>query len=293
MNLNEIIPKTIGGYKVDVEEIDKLTLSISQTKEIKRILMVGDVDSEEEEIAERELKRLFNIDLVEDPLFIDEKLRMRAKVTNVRFLEEGDIDFISAVANNYGKILNDSFYDQKKRAEGRVEKSISDMKLAFKLSIYMHNVMFYLGVALVVFGIFGAFYGKTLAGITLGGVGLADIAFYLIKEPIEGIYKSTGNLMQLRAAYKSFLMAPKFWHPSKNMGLYTGYHRDSHFDEAKKIAQALHQNTVDTLDLIEKYCKVDETVEENENKSNVEKETVGDAGKLNQQNSSERTQEEQ
>jgi hypothetical protein len=281
---NEIIPKSIGGYKVEVEEIDKVWLSVFKTREIERILEFSDPSH---------LLEQFKLDWSEDPFSYDEIFHMQAKAANIRFLEDRDIDFMGAVADSYFKILNDGFHEQKRRAEGRVKRSISDMKLAFNLVICMHNVMFYLGVALVIVGILGAFYGKTLAGITLGGVGLADIAFYLIKEPVEGIHESMGNLMQLQAAYRSFLMAPKFWHPSKNMDLYTGYANSNHFDEAKKIAQALHQNTVDTIDLIENYCKLDEPREENEDKSNVEKGAVGDAEKLNQHSSSGKAQEEQ
>lgn len=281
---NEIIPKSIGGYKVEVEEIDKVWLSVFKTREIESIFNLSDPS---------QLLEQFHLDWSKDPFSYDEMLHMQAKAANIKLLEDRDIDFMCAVANNYYKILNDGFYEQKKRAEKRVEKSISDMKLAFNLVICMHNVMFYLGVALVIVGILGAFYGKTLAGITLGGVGLADIAFYLIKEPVEGIHESMGNLIQLQAAYRSFLMAPKFWHPSKNMDLYTGYANSNHFEEAKKIAQALHQNTVDTIDLIENYCKLDKPREENEDKSNVEKGTVGDAQKLNQPSSSEKAQEEQ
>jgi len=140
---SDIIPKNLQGYPIDVEEIDKFTLSISQSKEIQRI-----IHAEEDEIKELE-----GIDVSNDPVFLEEHFRLRAKIANVKFLEDKDIEFMALLGYESLKTINTKFHYQKRQAEKRVEQSISDMKLAFKLSIFMHNIMFYLGIALVLVGI--------------------------------------------------------------------------------------------------------------------------------------------
>lgn len=124
------------------------------------------------------------------------------------------------------------------------------MKHAFRLLLVMHNVMFYLGVALIVIGTISAFNGRAVAGIVLGGVGLVDLIFFLIKEPIEGIHESTGNLMQLRAAYNSYFVQLEQWQ------LYYDYQANAkHLKIKRQVADQIHQYTNATLDLIQQYCK--------------------------------------
>jgi hypothetical protein len=136
-------------------------------------------------------------------LYPEEAVRDAAKEMNLTLKDD---DLLSLA-----KILNESFQvwvrlslAQKQRAEKRIDQSINAMKRAYTLMLIMHNVMFYLGVALIVIGTINAFAGKTISGIVLGGIGLADLIFFLIKEPIEGVHESIGNLMQLRAAYNSY-----------------------------------------------------------------------------------------
>jgi ABC-type multidrug transport system fused ATPase/permease subunit len=100
---------------------------------------------------------------------------------------------------------------QRKRSEQRVERSIRSMKSAFRVQIVMHNVMFYLGVSLIMAAVVSAIKGHSLASLVIGGIGVFDLAIFFLKEPVEGLHESVGNLLQLRAAYNSFFAQLDQW----------------------------------------------------------------------------------
>lgn len=259
---SEIIPKNLQGYPIEIEEIDELELLKRKSIELKKIADFRDED---------EIKKRTGIDVFNDPIPIAEHLRLRAEVLNVKYLDDKDLEFFASFAIAAMENTSRKFHWQKKQAEQRFERSISNMKLAFKLSIIMHNIMFYLGIALILVGIIIAFDGKSIAGLALGGVGLVDIALYLVKEPVEGIHESTGNLMQLRSTYTSFLLMLKFWRPYSHIWLYTEYNSDNHFIKAQQVSETYNQHTEAALELIQKYCKVKEkTIEKSSTGKDVE-----------------------
>ena len=164
--------------------------------------------------------------------------------------EDQDSSFVAAVLSEQIQIATAQSVAQKKQAERRTDQSIRAMRYAFRLTLLMHNVMFYLGVALIIVGVLSAFNGKAIAGIILGGVGLTDLIFFLIKEPVEGIHESVGNLMQLRAAYNSYFVQLDQWQ------LYYDYQADEeNFKTKQQVTDLIHQHTEVALNLIQQYCK--------------------------------------
>lgn len=243
----EVVPKALGGYETDVEEIGSEELAAVQSIELQRFLKGIPPEDRSTDLLE-------GID-IEKFLFLEERNRLSAKALNLKSFSDEDLGFLAKLTYEVRHTVLNQFRDQKGRAERRIDKSIQAMKLAFRLTLVMHNVMFYLGVALVVIGVISAFSGRSLEGITLGGVGLFDIIFYLIRKPIEGIHESTGNLMQLRAAYNSFFMLLKQWDVQEHFWLYIGYASEDHFGRVRRISKTFQQHTGDTLDLISQYCK--------------------------------------
>jgi ABC-type multidrug transport system fused ATPase/permease subunit len=162
-----------------------------------------------------------------------------------------EIAFIASVLSAWSQVANSQYDIQRRYADQRIDKSIQAMRHAFHLTLVMYNVMFYLGVALVVIGVISAFNGRAIAGITLGGVGLIDLMFFLIREPIEGIQESIGNLTQLRTTYNSYFAQLKQWPIAYD------HQYGKEFIEIKQdIIKVIHQDTVAALDLIQKHCKL-------------------------------------
>jgi hypothetical protein len=158
---------------------------------------------------------------------------------------EDELTFIGDLLGEWSRAATVRSSAQKERAEVRIEQSLRAMRDAFRTTLFMHNVMFYLGVTLIAIGVVGAFSGKPAAGIVIGGVGLVDLIFFLLKEPVEGIHESVGDLMQLRTAYSSYFVQLDQW------GLYYDWQHDEASIEAKKqAAAAIHEYTRGTLDLL-------------------------------------------
>lgn len=110
--------------------------------------------------------------------------------------------------------------------------------------------MFYMGIALIIISAISAFNGKLVTGVVLGSIGLTDLIFFLIKEPIEGIHESVGNLMQLRAAYNSYFAQLAQWQ------LYFDYQNEPEsIEEKRQVSDMIHKYTATTLDFIERYCE--------------------------------------
>lgn len=241
----EVVPNTLEGYdtleeyETDVEEKGGVTAQLQLQSEEPYKILFDYVYSP---------KRYL---LLQDRLLLapEEVVRDAAQKLNLTLNGE-ELAFIAAALIEAGRIATAQGVIQKQRAEQRINQSIQAMRNAFRLMLVMHNVMFYLGVALIVISVISAFNGRAVAGIVLGGVGLVDLIFFLIKEPIEGIHESTGNLMQLRAAYNSYFVQLEQWQ------LYYDYQSGKDYIEIKRqVADQIHQYTEATLDLIQQYCK--------------------------------------
>jgi len=163
-------------------------------------------------------------------------------------LNEEELLFISKVLNVRLDVWAHLSLAQKQRAEERINGSIQAMRQAFRLMLVMHNVMFYMGIALIVFGIIIAFQGKTIAGIAFGGVGLADMMFFLIKEPIKGIHTSIGNIMQLRTIYNSYIVQLDILQP------YEYKYGEESIPIKHEIAELMHEKTEIALKLVKENC---------------------------------------
>ena len=126
-------------------------------------------------------------------------------------LSQPEINSIAIAMTESVRLATAQSVTQRKRSEQRVERSIRSMKSAFQVQIVMHNVMFYLGVSLIVAAVIFAFRGNSLAALVIGGIGVFDLAIFFLKEPVEGIHESVGNLLQLRAAYNAFFAQLDQW----------------------------------------------------------------------------------
>src|SRR6185295_13992693 len=78
-------------------------------------------------------------------------------------LSQPEIHSIAMAMTESVRLATAQSVTQRKRSEKRVERSIRSMKSAFQVQIVLHNVMFYLGVILIVASVVFAFRGNSLA----------------------------------------------------------------------------------------------------------------------------------
>jgi hypothetical protein len=168
-------------------------------------------------------------------------------------ISQEEINSIALVMTESVRLATTQSITQRKRSEQRVERSIRSMKSAFQVQIVMHNVMFYLGVSLIVTAVVCAFQGNSLASLVIGGIGIFDLAIFLIKKPVEGLHESVGNLLQLRAAYNAFFAQLDQWQ------LYFENLSGAQFLETKhQITNLMQHSTENTVQLIHDYTNSEE-----------------------------------
>jgi ABC-type multidrug transport system fused ATPase/permease subunit len=163
---------------------------------------------------------------------------------------EPDYELIAMVLTENALRATDQAATQRRRSEARVNRSIRSMKASFIIMVVMHNTVFYLGVALVVLAAFWAFQGNAIAAALIGSVGLLELALFFLKEPVEGVHESIGDLLQLRAAYNSYFAQLDQWQ------LYYDNVSDAAlFPTKRQIGHEIQQSTETTVQLVEHYTK--------------------------------------
>lgn len=168
-------------------------------------------------------------------------------------LSQDEINSIATVMTESVRLATAQSVTQRKRSEQRVERSIRSMKSAFQVQIVMHNVMFYLGVSLIVAAVVCAFQGNSPAALVIGGIGVFDLAIFFLKEPVEGLHESVGNLLQLRAAYNAFFAQLDQWQ------LYFDKLTGAQFLGTKhQITNLIQDSTEHTVQLIHDYTNTEE-----------------------------------
>lgn len=132
------------------------------------------------------------------------------------------------------------------RAEEIIEDTIRSSKMAYWITLIIHNVTFYLGITLIVAAVYASYIGLNLFSVALGGVGFGTVILLFLRQPISGVHRSIGSLIQLEVIYCSYIRQLGFW------GSYA-----YEWDEKKKsnVLQEIKKCTNQTVDLIEKHCK--------------------------------------
>jgi hypothetical protein len=80
-------------------------------------------------------------------------------------------------------------------------KTIVQIDGAFKSTITMYKISFYIGVILIILAVAGAFVLKeTVLSITFGSLGMLDILTFFLARPQEKLQSSRASLAQMQAA---------------------------------------------------------------------------------------------
>jgi hypothetical protein len=138
------------------------------------------------------------------------------------------------------------------KSEEMIQDAIRSVRPAYLSTLVMHNVTFYVGVALILLAVHASFEGRDLFSAIMGGVGLGTIIFHFFRQPISGVQRSISSLIQLEIIYNSYTKQIGYWKAFE--------HSDDvdikeNVDNKSKVIKEIEECTQRTVDLIQKYCE--------------------------------------
>lgn len=135
-----------------------------------------------------------------------------------------------------------------------LRKTLDQIDSAYRSTMLMYQVSFYLGILLIVAAVALAVTSKeSLLPIVFGTLGTLDILTFFLVKPQEQLQSSRASLAQLQAGMYNWFV------DSFNQNSFLGeLQRQKKLDAAsmQQISQALMSNTNQTLDMLQKYCKL-------------------------------------
>ena len=129
---------------------------------------------------------------------------------------------------------------------------------SFYATLAMHMLVFGIGMLMLVLGIYAAFADKAVLGFLLGIAGGAEIVYFLLVRPWQGLNENIGNMVQMEVALGGWFNEMAYWQV---------FLRDTRLEEKQSVAQAMRDATKWTIMLIDDYCSVKHI---NHNKSDDE-----------------------
>ncbi|MCC6297541.1 MAG: hypothetical protein IT469_12625 [Pseudomonadales bacterium] len=133
-----------------------------------------------------------------------------------------------------------------------LQKTLEQIDKAYRSTMLMYQITFYLGVALIVAATGIAIVGQApLLPAIFGTLGMADILAFFLFKPQERLQASRSSLAQVQAALYNWFMDSV--NLNSMMALY-GQSRD--YAGAERMSKSLLSHTEKTLDMLQKYCKL-------------------------------------
>lgn len=156
-----------------------------------------------------------------------------------------------AVAAKYEAQLDSTLAVATEMKEG-LKNTLEQIDAAFKSTMRMYEVSFYLGVGLVIAAVVGAFVGADpLLPAVFGALGILDVLAFFLVKPQEGLQSSRANLAQIQAAMYNWFM------DSVNLNtLMSSLHQQGLNKDVLEISVRLLDHTDRTLEMLQKYCKL-------------------------------------
>ncbi len=133
--------------------------------------------------------------------------------------------------------------------------TVDQIDAAFRSTMLMYQISFYLGVLLVLAAIaYGVAKGDATLSFTLGGLGMADIIAFFLAKPPERLQSSRANLVQLQAALFNW------FNDSYNQNTYLGMlaqERKLDLATMERLSTTMMAHTDKTMAMLQKYCKLE------------------------------------
>jgi len=132
------------------------------------------------------------------------------------------------------------------QAEDIIKDVMQSSRLAYRTTLLLHNITFYLGIAIIIAAVYASMVGLDLFSLAFGGIGFSTIAALFLRKPVAGVHRSIGTIIQLEVIYSNFIKQLGFW------GIYVFA-----FQDKKKInaLEQIREGTRINIELVKKYCK--------------------------------------
>lgn len=133
-----------------------------------------------------------------------------------------------------------------------LKRTLEQIDHAFRATMLMYQITFYLGVLLIVAAVVAAFsFREPLLPSVFGALGIIDILTFFLTKPQERLQSSRANLAQIQAALYNWFI------DSINLNtLMATLQQEGKVDQTPAISETLMAHTEKTLEMLQKYCKL-------------------------------------
>lgn len=169
------------------------------------------------------------------------------------------INLMMAGANQQGSLASkmeaqlDGTLSVASEMKNGLKQTLEQIDAAFRSTMLMYKVCFYLGVVLVVVAVAVALMsGTSLIPTVFGSLGMLDILLFFLAKPQEKLQSSRANLAQLQAALYNWFI------DSVNQNTLLNLLQQRGADPAAmtQVFDSLMNHTDRTLEMMQKYCKM-------------------------------------
>jgi hypothetical protein len=133
-------------------------------------------------------------------------------------------------------------------AEVLIRDAREQVNPAYRSTLIMHNVTFYLGIVLILSAVYSAYMGSEFLSAIFGSIGIATIISLFLKDPVKGLHQSIGNLIQLEIIFNSYARQLGYWKVYENID-----NKKTHYELINEIELC----TKRTVYLIQEYCETE------------------------------------
>lgn len=134
-----------------------------------------------------------------------------------------------------------------------LKRTLDQIDKAYRSTMLMYQISFYLGVVLIIVAVGVALMGRdALLPAVFGGLGMADILAFFLLKPQERLQASRASLAQVQTALYNWYI------DSVNLNtLMSQHHMNGDLPSAAALSETLFSHTDKTLEMLQKYCKLD------------------------------------
>lgn len=141
-----------------------------------------------------------------------------------------------------------------KEMKDGLKRTLEQIDSAYRSTMLMYQVSYYLGVLLVIVAVVVALMGREpLLSSVFGALGMIDLLAFFLLKPQERLQSSRASLAQIQAALYNWFI------DSINLNtMMTKYDQLGDLASVAGVSESLMNHTDKTLEMLQKYCKLAE-----------------------------------
>ena len=153
--------------------------------------------------------------------------------------------------------MQEQFFDTldvAKEMKDGLKHTLEQIDSAYRSTMLMYQVSYYLGVLLVIAAVLVAFMDREpLLSSVFGTLGMIDLLAFFLFKPQEHLQASRASLAQIQAALYNWFI------DSVNLNtMMSKYDQLGDLKSVAGVSESLMNHTDKTLEMLQKYCKLAE-----------------------------------